>query len=1228
MSLSTTTNRINYTGNGVTTNFSFPYRFLANADLVVILRTIATGVEVTKVLNTDYTVSGANNQGGGTVTMLVAPTSLETLTIIRDPAAAQEADFVENDPLPSETLETQLDRAFMVMQRLVDKLGRSAILTDGNTVAFDPTLPALIVPDTVLKFNATGDGFETGPTSADIAAAAANAAAAAASAAAALASQTAAATSASNAATSETNAAASAAAAAASAAAAAAQVAAMPWNDVAYKTFADSPISITDADNGTTFVVDTSGGNVVFNLDQIANLDLNFPWIIAIKKSTNDANTITINRGGTDTINGGTSKVITAATKDGACFVIPDTDGSPDNWATLDFVGENAVTTTGIQTLTNKTMTAPVLGQPLVSDYEDFTEASAPATPAAGKVRVYAKTDKRLYKKDSNGIESAVGSGGGSGGVNFLTLDSTWTPVKTDNFDLESSIGDWTSFSSGGGTIAQSLTDNSSVNTVDPARWFGQKFVAGGTSIDTVAFKLAKTGTISGNMLMKIYSDSGGFPGTLIGTSDPINANTLSGSATVTTFTFSTPVSLTNGATYHAVLDNSSVSLSIGNAILVSVDTTNPYASGNEVFTLNSGSTWNSGAPNDLYFDIQATASALTLSGAVSSNVTPSRTTTGGEILDGTASLKVVKSAVNAENEGIACNAYVPLGYRDQICTIQFAFKLLSGSLVAGDLKAAVYDVTNSALIPVINEELTSTGLYKMTFAMPASTAQIRFGLYFANTNATAVTFSIDDMFVGPQSVVFGPTMTDWQDYTPTFTGFGTPTNVAFKWRQVGGSIEVQGYFDTGTTTATEARISLPNNLSIKTGEVLGIRGQAGTSTGTNNDFSVLGEGGQAYMKFAQYNIGATGPVYEEVDGTNFPNGAPTSLFASFPIEGLSTNVVTQNSGMFYISKYLAAGTRVTGTAPTKLGEYRSYLRNGSGSTYTETNGDPTIPPTAADGVVIYTGGGFTASDNANKPSRYEIFIGFNKQYKISYYANAGRSGYVNANGGQWVANLAGNIRAVGWEEQYNPATGILQLIRPIVYGTAVEDAHAVVDGNGDFNAAPDIPVYFDVAVSDQFVPVQLDTWEPVFIKEVQTNGTDPGGFASGVWQTRVLNTVENPQSWVSLASNQITLQPGRYKFKGKFPAFQVDSHQAKLYDITNSADKIIGSSDYSSSTAGYAQTKSAVEGWIDITAATTFEVQHRCQTTKATYGVGVPDQSSSFGVDGVFGQIEIEKFR
>lgn len=160
MTIETTLNRISYAGDGVTTIFSIPFKFLANADLVAILRD-ADDVETTLVLNTNYTVTGALVATGGTLTMIVAPASGEFLTIYNDPVATQGVDYVQNQSTPAETSEQALDRLTILSQRTKDLILRAARLTDGYAETFDMTLP--FTPDTsglFLKVNADNDGFD------------------------------------------------------------------------------------------------------------------------------------------------------------------------------------------------------------------------------------------------------------------------------------------------------------------------------------------------------------------------------------------------------------------------------------------------------------------------------------------------------------------------------------------------------------------------------------------------------------------------------------------------------------------------------------------------------------------------------------------------------------------------------------------------------------------------------------------------------------------------------------------------------------------------------------------------------------------------------------------------------------------------------------------------------------------------------------------------------------
>ena len=117
MTIATSTGRVQYNGNGATVLFTVPFYFLDNTHLQVVV-TSSAGVDSTKVLTTDYTVSGAGSPAGGSITMLSAPAIGEKLAIIRSIPITQTTDLVDNDPLPAEVLETSLDKATMIDQQL------------------------------------------------------------------------------------------------------------------------------------------------------------------------------------------------------------------------------------------------------------------------------------------------------------------------------------------------------------------------------------------------------------------------------------------------------------------------------------------------------------------------------------------------------------------------------------------------------------------------------------------------------------------------------------------------------------------------------------------------------------------------------------------------------------------------------------------------------------------------------------------------------------------------------------------------------------------------------------------------------------------------------------------------------------------------------------------------------------------------------------------------------
>jgi hypothetical protein len=114
-----------YAGDGSTKAFSFPLRFLEAADVRVSLIT-STGEETLKVIGTHFTVTGAGNPMGGTVTFIAAPGTTDTVKIARLTQPKQTVDLEDVSRTPADTLERQLDRLAMALQDVQRQLAEVA----------------------------------------------------------------------------------------------------------------------------------------------------------------------------------------------------------------------------------------------------------------------------------------------------------------------------------------------------------------------------------------------------------------------------------------------------------------------------------------------------------------------------------------------------------------------------------------------------------------------------------------------------------------------------------------------------------------------------------------------------------------------------------------------------------------------------------------------------------------------------------------------------------------------------------------------------------------------------------------------------------------------------------------------------------------------------------------------------------------------------------------------
>ena len=127
MTVSTTTIKNSYSGNGSATAFNYTFKIFASAELKVYIRTEADGTETLKTVTTHYTVSGIGDTGGGTVTFTAGnvPTSAQQVLLTRDSPLTQSTDYVENDPFPASSHEDALDKLTHQMQEQQEELDRS-----------------------------------------------------------------------------------------------------------------------------------------------------------------------------------------------------------------------------------------------------------------------------------------------------------------------------------------------------------------------------------------------------------------------------------------------------------------------------------------------------------------------------------------------------------------------------------------------------------------------------------------------------------------------------------------------------------------------------------------------------------------------------------------------------------------------------------------------------------------------------------------------------------------------------------------------------------------------------------------------------------------------------------------------------------------------------------------------------------------------------------------------
>jgi hypothetical protein len=140
---------------GQTTGFTFDYPVYEPEHLAVFRLRGTT--ETVLVYGADYTVAGAGDQAGGSVTLLTGATAGDVIVVKSDQPAARTTSFANGGDLTAEALNAEFNRICIEFQELDDAVSRTVRLADSDLAATMQLPPANVRANGVFAFDADGN---------------------------------------------------------------------------------------------------------------------------------------------------------------------------------------------------------------------------------------------------------------------------------------------------------------------------------------------------------------------------------------------------------------------------------------------------------------------------------------------------------------------------------------------------------------------------------------------------------------------------------------------------------------------------------------------------------------------------------------------------------------------------------------------------------------------------------------------------------------------------------------------------------------------------------------------------------------------------------------------------------------------------------------------------------------------------------------------------------------
>ncbi len=419
--------------------------------------------------------------------------------------------------------------------------------------------------------------------------------------------------------------------------------------------------------------------------------------------------------------------------------------------------------------------------------------------------------------------------------------------------------------------------------------------------------------------------------------------------------------------------------------------------------------------------------------------------------LGGSYSLSLAFASASTAGDFLASNAYT-IDAEDQakILGFKFYYSAASGAsngnfsgTSSNSFGVAIWDVANSAwIIPAGVFNLTQSsgiGYCQGTFQTPSNMTSFRLVIYNANATAGALTLYLDDVFVGPQAIAFGPAMSDWKSFTPTGS-LTTNTTYSGYYRRVGDSVEILAKLAfSGVNTQGAVTVNLPSGMTIDTTKLVASVNTSDVHLGTCEVYDYSGAVTGIHPGLVNYNsttmvsvsalkktsTGSSGDLeYVNVNtSTNLPitisSSCNITLRFIVPVVGWSSNAIqsADTDTRVIAGTYALSGNVSISTATSTTVVWNTALKDTSASMNLST-GVYTVPVSG-----FYVIQGNLAFSENSTGSRYVSVTGFSQvasvqaatsdytqlPFTAAAYHNAGDTIYVQGN-----QTSGGNLNLLG----------------------------------------------------------------------------------------------------------------------------------------------------------------------------------------------------------------------